>query len=63
MLPHDREPLQVVGGSQYATRQALGEHFQAQHAAMLPADGAAMLLGVDGSIREVRPEKVARRSA
>jgi len=54
---YDREPLQVVGGSQYATRQALGEHFQAQHTAMLPADGAAMLLGVDGSIREVRPEK------
>ncbi|WP_345237920.1 hypothetical protein [Hymenobacter saemangeumensis] len=54
---YDRGPLQLVGGRQYATRQALGEHYQAQHAAMLPADGAATLLGVDGSIREVRPEK------
>lgn len=53
---YDRGPFQVVGGSEYATRQALGNYFQSQHAGMLPAEGAAMLLGVDGSLREVRPE-------
>lgn len=54
---YDHGPFQVVAGSEYATRQALGAFFQAQHAGMLPAEGAAMLLGVDGSTREVRPEK------
>lgn len=54
---YDRGPLQVVGGLVYPSREALGEYFQTQHAAMLPAEGAAMLLGVDGSVTEVRPEK------
>jgi hypothetical protein len=54
---YDRSPLQVVGAREYPTREALGEYFRSQHAAMLPAEGAAMLLGVDGSVREVRPEK------
>jgi len=54
---YDRGPYQVAGGSEYATRQALGAYFQSQHAGMLPADGAATLLGVDGSIAELRPEK------
>lgn len=54
---YDGGPFQVVGGDAYATRQALGAFFQTQHAGMLPAEGAAMLLGVDGSTREVRPEK------
>jgi hypothetical protein len=54
---YDSAPLQVVGGQEYASREALGEYFQAQHAAMLPVEGTAMLLGVDGSVTEVRPEK------
>ncbi|MCB2380393.1 hypothetical protein LGH70_22565 [Hymenobacter sp. BT635] len=54
---YDRGPFQVVGGDKYATRQALGDYFLSQHAGMLPAEGAAMLLGVDGSLREVRPER------
>ncbi|RSK38926.1 hypothetical protein [Hymenobacter perfusus] len=54
---YDRGPFQVVGGDEYATRQALGDYFLSQHAGMLPAEGAAMLLGVDGSLREVRPER------
>jgi hypothetical protein len=54
---YDRDPLQVVGGQEYASRETLGEYFQAQHAAILPAKGAATLLAVEGSVREVRPEK------
>ncbi|GAA4389087.1 hypothetical protein [Hymenobacter koreensis] len=54
---YDRSPLQVVGALEYHSREALGEYFRSQYAAMLPTEGAAMLLGVDGSVREVRPEK------
>jgi hypothetical protein len=54
---YDGGPFQVVGGSAYATRQALGAYFLTQHAGLLPADGAATLLGVDGSLREVRTER------
>jgi hypothetical protein len=54
---YDQGPFQVVGGQLYATRQELGAYFHSQHAGMRPAEGAATLLGVDGSIREVRPEK------
>jgi hypothetical protein len=54
---YDGGVFQVVGGAAYASRQDLGAFFQTQHAGMLPAEGAATLLGVDGSTREVRPEK------
>ena len=53
---YDRGPYQLAGGSVFATRQALGTYFLRQHAAMCPAQGAAMLLGLDGSLHEFRPE-------
>jgi hypothetical protein len=54
---YNRGPYQVAGGAEFATRQALGAYFQQQHTAMRPAEGAAMLLGLDGSLRELRPDK------
>jgi hypothetical protein len=54
---YDGGPYQVVGGNVYATRRELGAYFQTQHAGMLPAEGAATLLGIDGSTRELRPDK------
>ena len=50
-------PFLLAGGELYSTREALGGFFRQQHAQMLPAEGTAMLLGVDGSLREIRPEK------
>ena len=54
---YDRGPYQLASGAAFATRQALGAYFQQQHAAMCPAEGAATLLGLDGSLREIRPER------
>lgn len=54
---YDAGPYQLADGQQYHTRQALADFFQRQHARMLPAEGAAMLLGVDGSLREIRPDQ------
>ena len=50
-------PFLLAGGELYPSREALAAFFQQQHARMLPAEGAAMLLGIDGSLREIRPEK------
>lgn len=50
-------PFQLGDGQQLPTVGALAEYFAGQHRAMLPAEGAAMLLGVDGSIQEIRPTK------
>lgn len=52
---YEKGPYQLGDGQRVPTMGALGEHFAGQHRAMLPAEGAAMLLGVDGSIREIRP--------
>ncbi|MGI4741294.1 MAG: hypothetical protein ACRYG7_39515 [Janthinobacterium lividum] len=54
---YDAGPYRLADGQQYPTRQALANFFQCQHARMLPAEGAAMLLGVDGSLQEIRPDK------
>lgn len=54
---YDAGPYQLTGGQQYPTRQALADFFRSQHARMLPAQGVAMLLGVDGSLQEIRPDK------
>lgn len=52
---YDNGPYQLGDGQRLPTMGALGEYFAGQHRAMLPAEGAAMLLGVDGSIQEIRP--------
>ena len=39
-----------------AERLPLGTYFQTQPAGMLPDEGTVMLLGVDGSLGEVRPK-------
>ena len=54
---YEHGPFQLASGQRLATVQALGEYFARQHQAMLPAEGAAMLLGIDGSIQEIRPAK------
>jgi len=52
---YEKGPYQLGDGQRVPTMGALGEYFAGQHRAMLPAEGAAILLGVDGSIQEVRP--------
>ncbi|RZK98940.1 MAG: hypothetical protein EOO62_25530 [Hymenobacter sp.] len=54
---YDAGPYCLADGQQYPTRQALADFFQRQYARMLPAEDAAMLLGVDGSLQEIRPDK------
>lgn len=54
---YEHGPFQLADGQRLASVKALGDYFARQHRAMLPAEGAAMLLGVDGSIQEVRPVK------
>ena len=54
---YDNGPYQLGDGQRLPTMGALGEYFDGQHRAMLPAEGAAMLLGTDGSIQEIRPSK------
>lgn len=54
---YEHGSFQLENGQRLATVKALGKYFAGQHQAMLPAEGAAMLLGVDGSIQEVRPVK------
>ena len=54
---YDNGPYQLGDGQRLPTMGALGEYFAGQHRAMLPAEDAAMLLGVDGSIQEIRPSK------
>jgi hypothetical protein len=41
----------------FSTVQELGAYLFAQRAALLPAEGAATVLGVDGRINEIRPDK------
>jgi hypothetical protein len=41
----------------FATVQELAAYLFAQRAALVPAEGAAMVLGVDGSLTEIRPDK------
>jgi hypothetical protein len=41
----------------FSTVQELGAYLFAQRAALLPAEGAATVLGVDGSLTEIRPDK------
>ncbi|MFD1470229.1 hypothetical protein ACFQ48_18525 [Hymenobacter caeli] len=53
---YDAGPYQLAD-EQYPTRQALADFFQSQRARMLPAEGAATLLGIDSSVREIRPDK------
>jgi hypothetical protein len=50
-------PFRTASGNSYATEQALGKFFAAQHAGMTPAEGAGTLLDLDGSTREVRPKR------
>jgi hypothetical protein len=50
-------PFKLESGQELATVQELGSYFVGQFAAMMPADGAAMLLETDGTLREIRPEK------
>jgi hypothetical protein len=54
---YEHGPFQVASGQRLPTVAALGEYFADQHRAMFPADGAATLLGIDGSIQEIRPTK------
>lgn len=54
---YEQGPFQLEDGQRLSTVAALGEYFAGQHRAMFPAEGAAMLLGVDGSIQEIRPTK------
>lgn len=54
---YEHGPFQLADGQRLASVKALGDYFARQHRAMLPVEGAAMLLGVDGSIQEVRPAK------
>jgi|GEM_PF-5169019 len=41
----------------FSTVQELGAYLFAQRAALVPAEGAATVLGVDGSLTEIRPDK------
>lgn len=50
-------PFRLASGQELATVQQLGTYFASQFAAMLPADGAGMVLGTDGSLTEIRPTK------
>lgn len=50
-------PFRLESGQELATVQELGSYFAAQFAAMLPAEGAAMLLETDGTMSELRPAK------
>ncbi|QNE42300.1 hypothetical protein F1C16_22000 (plasmid) [Hymenobacter sp. NBH84] len=54
---YEHGPFQLQDGQRLPTVCALGVYFASQHRAMFPAEGAAMLLGVDGSIQEIRPTK------
>lgn len=54
---YEHGPFQLQDGQRLPTKSALGKYFAGQHQAMLPSEGAAMLLGVDGSIQEIRPTK------
>jgi hypothetical protein len=45
----------------FSTVQEIGAYLFAQRAALLPAEGAATVLGIDGSLTEIRPDK-GRRS-
>ncbi|GAA4366168.1 hypothetical protein GCM10023185_37120 [Hymenobacter saemangeumensis] len=54
---YEHGPFQLENGQRLPTVSALGEYFASQHQAMFPTEGAAMLLGVDGSIQEIRPTK------
>jgi hypothetical protein len=50
-------PFKLESGQELATVQELGSYFTRQFAAMIPAEGAAMLLETDGTLTELRPTK------
>lgn len=50
-------PFRLASGQQFEEMQEIGSYFATQHEGMMPADGAAMLLGTDGQLTEIRPSK------
>ena len=54
---YEHGPFKLENGQQVASVGALADYFAGQHRAMFPAEGGAMLLGVDGSTQEIRPSK------
>ena len=50
-------PFRLEGGAEFAGIQELGRYYATQFAAMMPAEGAGMVLGNDGSLTEIRPTK------
>ncbi|QKG55136.1 hypothetical protein [Hymenobacter sp. BRD67] len=55
--PHEG-PYRIIGTERiFPAAKELGEYLLAQRAALVPAEGAATVIGLDGSLSEIRPAK------